>query len=68
MNEYSVELFKSAGTISGIKTHSFKSLQEALTFTHSIVAKHHRHITLITINHKGGEVFHFHPESAAQAA
>jgi hypothetical protein len=60
---YTVELF----TISGIRTKRFKSLQKALTFTHSKMAAPHRHISLFTINHKGKEVFHFAPAATARA-
>ena len=56
MNAYTVELF----TVLGIRTKRFNSLQDALTFTHSKMSKPHRHISLLTINHKGKEVFHFH--------
>ena len=63
MSAYTVELF----TISGIRSKRFNSLQDALTFTHSKMAKPHRHISLFTINHKGQEVFHFHPAATALA-
>lgn len=61
MNAYTVELF----IISGLLTKRFNSLQEALTFTHSKMAKPHRHITMVAINHKGKEVFHFHPAATS---
>lgn len=62
-NLYTVEIF----TNSFMRTKRFASLQEALTFTHSKMAKPHRHITLLTINHKGKEVFFFHPEKKVYA-
>ena len=61
-NLYTVEIFSNT-----LRTKRFASLQEALTFTHSKMAKPHRHISLLTINHKGKEVFFFHPEKKAYA-
>ena len=60
MTAYTAELF----TISGIRAKRFTSLQEALTFTHSKMAAPHRHISLLTINHRGKEIFHFSPTAA----
>jgi hypothetical protein len=65
--KFKVDLFKKAGSVTGISKHQFASLQEALTFTHSVLAKPHRHITAISITHKNQEVFYFQPTQACAA-